>query len=407
MIASLLRVALMALVSILFVLGAFISGFAAQQSTTATKVVSVAAVAPTQTPAPRNAVEADFAVFWEAWNAIRTDFIGKVPNNQAMTYAAIKGMVDILGDEHTHFAEPSRASILESDLDGKFEGIGATVEMKNGQIVIVAPLKGRPAEKAGLQAGDIVIKIDGQSTEGLSLTEAISRIRGPKGTQVTLTVVRTGAPTPIDITITRATIEMDVVSKRQLDNGIVYLQLAEFSSPSSKAVDNALRELLQTNPKGLVFDIRSNPGGFLQSAIEIGSEFVGNGLLLSEQDKDGNRRPHPALPGGRATKIPLVVLIDKGSASASEIVAGAIQDAKRGILIGEKTFGKGSVQVSNTLSDKSRLTVTVRHWLTPNGRDIHGEGIEPDIPVPIYEADKKAGRDPQLERAIEYLLNGK
>ncbi len=407
MLTSLLRSVVMTIIGIVFVMATFFAGFVVQQTTAPARTASTAPTTAAPTPAAQNSTEADFAVFWEAWGIIKAEFLGKAPDDKSMTYAAVKGMVDTLGDEHTHFDEPARAAILESDLNGNFEGIGATVETKNGQIVIVAPLKGRPAEKAGLQPGDIVAKIDGQSTDGMSLTEAISHIRGPKGTQVTLTIVRVGASAPLDITITRATIETEVVSQRQLDNGLVYLQLAEFSAPSSKAVDNALQDLLKTNPKGIIFDLRGNPGGFLQSAIEIGSEFVGSGLILSEQDKDGNKLPHPALTGGRATKIPLVVLVDKGSASASEIVSGAIKDSKRGILVGEKTFGKGSVQISNTLSDKSHLTVTIRHWLMPNGTDIHGQGIEPDIAVPFNEADRKAGRDPQLERAIQYLLDGK
>lgn len=407
MLTSLLRAIALIIMLCLFVAGVFVTGIVAQQAVSAAKVASAPAAVGTATLAPKNSTEADFAVFWEVWGIIKAEFIGKVPEDKAMTYAAINGVVATLGDQHTHFDEPARAALLESDLNGSFEGIGATVETKNGQITIVAPLKGRPAEKAGLLAGDVIVKIDGQSTDGMSLTEAISHIRGPKGTQVTLTVVRVGTPATLDITITRSTIEVEVVTKRQLDNSIVYLQLSEFSAPSSKAVDDALQELMKSNPKGVVFDLRGNPGGFLQSAIEIGSEFVPSGLILSEQDKDGNKRPHPALPNGRATKIPLVVLVDKGTASASEIVAGAIRDAKRGVLVGEKTFGKGSVQVSNTLSDKSHLTITIRHWLLPSGVDIHGVGIEPDFAVPFNEADRKGGRDPQLDRAVEYLVTGK
>ncbi|MBI3732231.1 MAG: S41 family peptidase [Chloroflexi bacterium] len=410
MIRYTLRVLAMLIASGVFILSTFTAGAIVQHSTvpafTSPPLPPTVENTPQPVPAVKDPAEADFTVFWEVWNIIRSEFLGKVPDNQAMTYAAIKGVIDALGDEHTHFSEPTRASILQSDLEGKFEGIGATVDAKSGQIVIVAPLKNSPAEKAGIQAGDIVTHIDGKSTDGLNLTDAVSLIRGPKGTQVTLTIVRVGSPTPIQITITRATIELEVVSQRQLDNGLVYLRLEQFSAPSSQAVDAALQTLLRTNPKGLIFDLRGNPGGFLQSAIEIGSEFISTGLILSEQDKSGNRQPHPALPGGRATKIPLVVLVDKGSASASEIVAGAIRDSKRGKLVGEKTFGKGSVQISNTLSDQSRLTVTIRHWLTPSGQDIHGAGIEPDIAVPITEADRKSGRDPQLDRAIQFLLTG-
>ncbi len=251
MLTSIIRAVLMAVIGIVFVFSTFLAGYVVQQTTTPARTASTEATPqPAQTPTAKNSTEADFAVFWEAWGIIKSEFLGKVPDDKNMTYAAIKGMVDTLGDEHTHFDEPARAAILESDLNGNFEGIGATVETKNGQIVIVAPLKGRPAEKAGLQPGDIVVKIDGQSTDGMSLTDAISRIRGPKGTQVTLTIVRAGAPAPLDITITRATIETEAVSKRQLDNGLVYLQLAEFSAPSSKG-RNRPSESSPNQPSGL------------------------------------------------------------------------------------------------------------------------------------------------------------
>jgi carboxyl-terminal processing protease len=408
MIGSFLRGFAYALLGILFVAGTFAAGYLAQRTSTPPAPVSAPASTTAQpTAVPRNSTEADFAVFWEAWGFIKSEFIGKVPDDTAMTYAAISGVVNTLGDTHTHFDEPLAAAMLQSDLNGSFEGIGATVEQKSGQIIIVAPIKGSPAEAAGVKPGDIIVKIDGQSTDNMNLNEAILHIRGPKGSKVTLTIVRLGASGPLDITITRDTISVSVVSQRMLDNNIAYLQLSEFSAPSSQAVDQALQTLLKNNPKGLVFDLRGNPGGYLQSAIEIGSEFISNSLILTEQEKNGNRTPHPALPGGRATKIPVVVLIDKGTASASEILAGAIRDNKRGILIGEKSYGKGSVQVSDALSDKSHLTITIRHWLTPNGTDIDGAGVEPDFAVPFPEADRKGGRDPQLDRAVQYLLSGK
>ena len=406
---ALFRIIIMLMLGVLFVTGAFVAGYAAQQSAAPTITTASSSPAPVASASTsKNSLEQDFAVFWEVWGIVKSEFIGKIPDDEAMTAAAVSGVISVLDDQHTHYQSAKNFELRRFELDGSFEGIGATVDLQNGRVVIVAPLKGRPAEKAGLLAGDIVTKVDGKSIDGLSLDEVIGRIRGPKGTQVTLTVVRTTSATPIDLTITRATIETDYVIKRKLDDGLVYVQLTEFGAPASKKMDEALQELLKDNPKGLILDLRGNPGGYLSTAIEIGSEFIADGLLLSEVDKDGNKRTHQALKGGRAPKVPLVVLVDKGSASASELLSGAIKDHKRGTLIGETTFGKGSVQVSHELSDKSRLTVTVRHWLTPSGRDIHGQGIEPDIFVPRpTEADKKAGRDPQLERAVQFLLTGK
>lgn len=406
---SFLRVAALAVMFFVFTTGMFGAGYVVQQYMPRPAVPATNAAA-TPSPSPAASPQAgqdDFGVFWEVWGLLKAEFIGKLPDDKQMTYAAIQGVVDSLGDSHTTFTDPKRAALLESDLAGSFEGIGATVEQKNGQIVIVAPLKGRPAEKAGLLAGDIVTKIDGQTTDGLSLTEAILRIRGPKGTQVTLTVFRAGVRDPIDISITRAAIAVESVNTRQLDNGIAYIQLTEFTGTASKEMDDALKTALAGNPKGIVLDLRGNPGGYLQTAIEIASEFIPSGVIVSERDKDGKTTDHRALPGGRATKIPIVVLVDKGSASASEILSGAIKDSKRGVLVGDTTYGKGSVQVSNRLSDDSRLTVTIRHWLTPSGRDIDGQGIEPDFAVPFPESDRKGGRDPQLDRAVEYLTTGK
>lgn len=403
---SVLRSVLIVGMFVLVGIGMFAVGLEVQSIMRSRSVTSAPAPTSVPSPAPSASPASDFDVFWEAWGIIRAEFIGKLPDDKQMTYAAIRGVVDSLGDQHTAFTDPSRAALLESSLSGSYEGIGATVEQKNGQLV-VNPMKGRAAEKAGLLAGDILFRINGESTDGFSVTDAVTRIRGPRDTQVTLTVMRQGASGPIDITITRATIATEAVSSRMLDNGIAYLQLNEFTGSASKEVDDALKTLLAGNPKGIVLDLRSNPGGYLQSAIEIASEFIGSGVILSEEDKDGKRTVHQALPGGRATKLPMAVLVDKGSASASEILAGAIKDRGRGILVGETTFGKGSVQVSHKLSDDSRLTVTIRHWLTPSGKDIHGQGIDPDYPVPFPESERKGGRDPQLERAVQYLVTGK
>jgi len=365
-----------------------------------------AAVAPTNESA---SVEQTFEVFWQAWSIIQKEFYGQVPDAIKMTNAAIRGVVDSLGDENTAFVDAQRAKMLNDDLSGSFEGIGATVRMEDGHLLIVQPLSGRPAEKAGLLAGDIILKVNDTVIENMSLIEAISLIRGPQGTKVRLTILRAGIKDPFEVEIVRARIEMQVVESRMVGDkkDIAYLRLVEFNSQATRRTREALRELLQQNPRGLIFDLRGNPGGFLQTSIEIASEFISDGVILSEVDKNGEHTRHLAQRGGLATKIPLVVLINAGSASASEIVAGAIQDHRRGILIGETTLGKGSVQVAHTLSDGSSLRVTIRHWLTPNGRKIDKQGIKPDIEVKSSAEDQRLGRDAPLLRAIEYLTSGK
>lgn len=350
-------------------------------------------------------LEERFQVFWEAWDVIQREFYGHVPDGQEMTYGAIRGMIDTLDDPNTAFLDAKHAAIFNSDLSGTFEGIGATVHMtKEGQLTIVRPLPGHPAEKAGLKAGDIVLEVDDVVIENMTIFEAIALIRGPKDTPVTLTILRLGEPEPLVFTIVRATIEIPVVESRMLDEDLAYVKLSEFNGIATSRMRETLRELLAEEPRGLILDLRGNPGGYLHVVVEITSEFIDDGLVLIEESKDGSQTQHAAITGGMAREIPLVVLIDERTASASEIMAGAIQDHQRGTLMGETTFGKGSVQVAHTLSDGSSLRVTIRHWLTPNGREINGVGLTPDIEVELTETDREEGRDPQLEQAVEYLL---
>jgi carboxyl-terminal processing protease len=277
----------------------------------------------------------------------------------------------------------------------------------DGKIEIVQPLAGWPAIKAGLRAKDTILQVDDVSTAGMTLYEAIALIRGPAGTVVRLLVEREGVDQPFEIPIERARIEMPVVESKMLEQDIGYVRLTEFGQTATTKIEQALRELNAQDPKGLILDLRGNRGGYLITSVEITSQFVGQGTIVIERFKDGQERSYAALPGGLATEIPLVVLVDGGSASASEITAGAIQDTERGVLIGTTTLGKGSVQIAHTLSDNSELRITVARWFTPNGRAIHGEGLVPDISVEITEEDLLAERDPQLDRAIRYLEEGK
>jgi carboxyl-terminal processing protease len=391
----------MALITAVLSSTAYLAGFATQRLSELE-----ARAAP---PAQQSGAES-LGVFWEAWDIVNREFYGPLPDSNAMIYGAIRGAIRTLGDPHTAFANPTEARRFAEDLNGRFEGIGATVEKRDDQIVIVAPLPNTPAERAGLRSGDVILKVDGESISGTDLWEAITRIRGPRGTDVTLTIQRVGRPDPFDVIVQRDRIDIPTVESRLIEESdlrIAYVKLFSFSNDAPDELRRELRRLLRDYPRGVILDLRDNPGGYLHVAVEIASEFIDDGLILTERGRDGGERPHYARPDGLLAgngALPLVVLVNRGSASASEIVAGAIQDHQRGILIGETTFGKGSVQVNRDLSDGSNLRVTTAHWFTPNGRQIHESGLEPDIPVRQTDEQIAAGVDLQLEQAVQHLV---
>ncbi len=337
---------------------------------------------------------------------IRKEY-GELPDVDNLTYGAINGVMFRLGDDYTYLRPPEEAAFFNEELNGSFEGIGARVaEAEGGGVRIVEPFEGQPAWNAGIRRGDVILAVDGKDVTKLQLTEAIALIRGPKGTKVNLTV-KSPEQEPREVEVERDRIQVPVVEHKILDNGIAYLRLGEFSASSTEQVRIALDEMLATNPPGLILDVRGNPGGFLHTAVDITSEFVPDGSILIERFKDGNEEIYPASGEGRALTIPLAVLVNEGSASASEILAGAIQDSGRGVLIGERTFGKGLVQLPRELSDGSQLSITTAYWFTPNDRQINGEGLEPDVVVGRTDKDIEADKDPQLDKAIDYLLNFK
>jgi carboxyl-terminal processing protease len=297
------------------------------------------------------------------------------------------------------------AEKFDARLNGsEYEGIGAWVDISGDYLKIISPMPGSPAEKAGLEAGDIVIAVDGEDMTGIDGDLVLKRIIGPKDTQVILTIQREGELEPLDFEITRAVITTPLIESRMLENNIGYVRLYTFGDSTAGDLRNALRELLAQNPQGLVLDLRSNGGGYLAAAIDVASEFIGDGVLLYEEFSDGRRDVLRAESGGLATKIPLVVLVNEGSASASEIVAGAIQDRGRGLLVGVKTFGKGLVQTVHMLeNDQGQVRVTTARWLTPNERQINKLGLTPNHIVEVTEEDRQADRDPQLDKAIELL----
>ncbi len=362
------------------------------------------------TPVPTIQIPEDtgaaFDLFWEAWNLIQEDYYGDLPSEEDMTYGAIRGALNTLDDQFTAFIEPRSAAINREDDSGSFEGIGAYVSMRDGRLEIVNTFEGQPAEQAGLRRGDIVLQVDDTPIENMSIYEAITLIRGPAGSTVRLLVVREGEE-PFEVEIVRAQIDIPVVEVEMREDGIAYARLFDFSTDASEKLGDGIEEMLKQDPQGLVLDLRGNPGGWLNEAILTAGLFLPRDeLVLIERLKDGTERTFETPDQPVAPDIPMVVLVDGGSASASEIVAGALQDQGRAVLIGEQTFGKGSVQVPHELSNGAELRVTIARWFTPNDRAIHGEGLEPDIAVELTLEDFEADLDPQLDRAIEYLLNG-
>ncbi|MBI4994592.1 S41 family peptidase [Candidatus Peregrinibacteria bacterium] len=342
----------------------------------------------------------------EVWQRLRSLYYDSTKlDSTKLEYSAVKGFVAGVGDPYTVFMPPEEAKDFEQGLDGKLEGIGAELEVKEDKLIIVAPLKNSPAEAAGVKAGDVILKINDESAPDMTLYEAIRRIRGKKGTQVTLTLFRENQPQPFEITITRDEILIDTVTVKKIDGGIYHVAVNQFNDHTKTEFQKAIEEILLSKAKAVILDLRGNGGGFLDISIDILSEIIAGektAVIVKKRDQTQNE-VIKTTGAPRAADIPLVVLVDKGSASASEIVAGAIQDYRRGIVIGEKTFGKGSVQELINLNDGSSLRMTIAKWFTPLNRSIDETGIAPDKEVKITEEDVKAGRDPQLEAAVQYL----
>jgi carboxyl-terminal processing protease len=301
---------------------------------------------------------------------------------------------------------PKEADFFRSDImEGAFEGIGARVDWDwdLDTLRIVEPFENQPAWQAGIKRDDLVTHIDGESIIGTDLTEAIKKIRGPKGTTVVLTVARQGADEPFDVEIVRDRIEVPTIETREVDGDIAYIALNSFNENSGDLVRQAVKDALDAKPKGIIFDLRGNPGGLLSQAVEVSSVFMEDADVLIERFADGKTDVYKTEGQAISTDTPLVVLVNEASASASEIVAGAVQDNKRGTLVGAKTFGKGSVQLPQPLSDSSILRVTVARWFTPADRSIDKTGLDPDVEIAITDEQRKAGEDPQLDKAIELL----
>jgi carboxyl-terminal processing protease len=345
--------------------------------------------------------------FWETWDILHEEYVDQPLDDAALMQGAIRGMVDSLGDPHTSYMTADEFQQANFPLDGEYEGIGAWVDTDGEFLTIISAMPGSPAERAGLLPGDEVIAVNGEDMTGVDGNLVIRNVLGPAGTPVTLTIRREAVGDPFDVEIIRESISLPSVESELLEVDIAYVRLQNFGAETTGDLDGDLRRLMRDEPLGLILDLRGNGGGFLSTAIDVASQFIGEGVVLIERFGDGSETIYEAEPGGQATEIKLVVLIDGGSASASEIVAGAIQDQGRGLLVGETSFGKGSVQNWVELSgDEGAVRVTIARWYTPNDRQIHGVGLSPDVEVLVPAEELADGGDPQLDAAIDLILGG-
>jgi carboxyl-terminal processing protease len=336
----------------------------------------------------------------EAWGIISREYVDQSKlNSDNMTRAAIEGMIETLNDPYTTYMSREEYEFGQSSISGAFDGIGAYVNVQDKKLIIVKPMSGSPAEKAGIKAGDIIQQINGEPVGGMTLDIAISKIRGLRGTKVTLLVLHKDETTPVEITITRAKVEVPSV-EFEMRGDIAYVVITQFTEHTATEVTSAVKQLKEADAKGIVLDLRSNPGGLLNVVVEIASNFIKDGIVVQVRSNQGVMETQQVKNGMVTTDLPMVVLVDEYSASGSEVLAGALQDYKRAIIAGNTTYGKGSVNYLYKLSDGSGLYITSARWLTPNGRLIEGQGIEPDIKLNLTGEDA-------VNWAMEYLKSGR
>ncbi|MBX3057019.1 MAG: S41 family peptidase [Anaerolineae bacterium] len=367
-------------------------------------VLAQSPLAPYRVAGPPLSGEAQvvFEPFWEVWELVQTRYYEQPVDNQALVEGAIVGMLAALDDDHTRYLSPADQEAAERSFSGEYQGIGAEVEARDGRITIVSPFDGSPAQVAGLRPGDIIVAADGVILDGMDVSEAAALVRGPAGTAVRLQIERDGET--FDVEIIRDTVKLVSATGRMLPENIAYLRLSRFGDMTGDELNALLPGLMTQNPVGLILDLRRNPGGALDTTVKIADEFLAEGTVLVERFGDGRERVFSSKDGNLAETIPLVVLIDEGSASASEVLAGAIQDTGRGILIGQTSFGKGTVQTWHTLSNSGGVRITIAQWLTPGETSIDKLGLTPDYFIPLSEDAIIADEgDTQLQAAIDFL----
>lgn len=348
----------------------------------------------------------DYGLLWDALKIVQDKYIDSSSiDQQKVLYGAIRGAVAAAGDDYTQFFDPKTLANFKEELQGSFSGIGAEITNKNNSIIVVAPVEDSPAAKAGLLAKDYIVKINGESTDGMSADIAVGKIHGPEGTKVTLTIFREGKDGTFDLTITRAKIEIKSVKLEYKDvNGkkVALIKISRYGDDTKDLFNKAVSDVVKTNPAAVIIDERNNPGGYLEASVDVASEWLEKGkLVVSEAHSEKDVIKYESLGYNRLGNFKTIVLINGGSASAAEILAGALKDNGKAILLGEKSFGKGSVQELVPLGKDSAVKVTVAKWITPSGKNLNKDGLEPDIKVELTADDAKAQKDPQLDRALQ------
>jgi carboxyl-terminal processing protease len=355
--------------------------------------------------APPGDLGQQFDPFWEAWNFVEGEYYRQPVDRARLVQGAIRGMLSALNDQYAAYLDPIATRVDKRSLDGVSEGIGAQLELRERRFVLIAPIEDGPAARAGLHTGDLVLRVDGQEIGALSLAEAMQLVNGSAGSKVKLLVQKIDDPQgqPVEVELTRTRVELETVSSRLVAEGIGYVRVRLFGTQTLPQLQRALRDMRGRRVRGLILDLRDNPGGYLSGAVDVASQFLKEGSVVVYEERTGSRRAMLARGGGLATDTTLAVLVNRGSASAAEIVAGALADHGRGVLIGETTFGKGSVQLPRELADGSSIRVTAANWATPSGKVIQGQGLAPAIPAKPTAEDEQSHRDVVLERALEWF----
>lgn len=356
-------------------------------------------------PSKDAAKQLDFSLFWQTWDLLKEKYVNtKDLDARKLMYGAIQGMLKAAGDPYTTFFDPEETKSFSQDIEGSFEGIGAELGIKDDILTVIAPLEDSPAQKAGLRAGDKILKIDDKPTTDMTIYAAVDLIRGKKGTEVKLTIFRKGEEETKEISIIRDTIIVKSVKLEFKEGGIAYLKVTKFGEDTSKEFDAAMRQIIDKNTRGIILDLRNNPGGLLDKAVDLASRMMPKGkIVVAEEDNAGKKNTLRTYGGDKLSALPTVVLINEGSASASEILAGALRDNQGIQLIGKKSFGKGSVQEFINLPGGTSVKITVAKWMTPKGDNIMEKGISPDIEIDLTAEDIKNDRDPQLDKALELI----